>query len=209
MQPLRLAVFASGSGSNFQAIIDRIQSGDLNATIDLLVCDRPQAQATRRAEAAGIPVFSFRPKEYSSREAYETEILELLRQRDIGLIVLAGYMRILTDTLVQPYFGRMINIHPSLLPAFPGIHAVRQAVDYGVKVTGVSVHFVDGGLDTGPVIAQRVVSIAEDDTEETLTEKIQAIEHQLYPQVIGWIADGRVSLHEDGKRTQIRSDVSF
>lgn len=193
--PLRIAVFASGSGSNFQALAEASAAGALGpAEIALLVCDRPEAKVMTRAQALGVETFAFRPKEYASREAYETEIAALLAARGIGLVVLAGYMRILTDVLVSAYEGRMINVHPSLLPAFPGVRAIGQALDYGVKVTGVTVHFVDGGLDSGPIIAQRVIELAPGDTEDTLAQRIHAIEHTLLPQTVRAIAEGRVSL---------------
>lgn len=200
---IRIAVFASGSGSNFQAIVDQIHAGELEADIRWLVCDKPQAKVVERARQANIPVFAFRPKEYDSREQYETEILQRLREENVELIVLAGYMRLLTDVLVKAYEGRMINIHPSLLPAFPGLNAVGQAVQYGVKVTGVTVHFVDGGMDTGQVIAQRAIEIQEDDTEESLAKRIHLIEHKLYSEVIRLIGNGKVVLEEKGRRVQV------
>ncbi|MGG1554404.1 phosphoribosylglycinamide formyltransferase [Paenibacillus ferrarius] len=202
MQPYRIAVFASGSGSNFQAIVDQVQKGKLDVAIKLLVCDRPKAYVVERAKAAGVPVFTFSPKEFESREAYETIILEELRARGIDLIVMAGYMRIITNVLVEPYYGRMINIHPSLLPSFPGVRAIEQAVEYGVKQTGVTVHYVDGGLDSGPIIAQRAVEIHEHETVESLTDRIHAAEHVLLPQVIRWLSEDRVSL--DGRRVTVR-----
>jgi phosphoribosylglycinamide formyltransferase-1 len=202
MQPYRIAVMASGSGSNFQAIVDQVQKGKLDVSIELLVCDRPQAFVIERAKEAKVPVFAFNPKEYESREAYETLILKELQDRQVDLVVMAGYMRIITNVLVEPYFGRMINIHPSLLPSFPGVRAVEQAVEYGVKQTGVTVHFVDGGLDSGPIIAQRAVEIHEHETADSLTERIHAAEHVLLPQVVRWLREGRVSL--DGRRVSVR-----
>ncbi|ULL13686.1 phosphoribosylglycinamide formyltransferase [Paenibacillus sp. H1-7] len=193
-KPLRIAIFASGSGSNFQAIADAVQGGKLDASIELLVCDRPQAPVVQRAQEAGVAVHTFRPKEYPSREAYEQEILELLRGKQVDLVVLAGYMRILTDVLVGAYWGRMINIHPSLLPSFPGLHAVRQALVHGVKVTGITVHVVDGGLDSGPILAQRALDIVPGDTEQSLSERIHPMEHELLPHVISQIASGQIDL---------------
>jgi len=193
--PFRLAVFASGSGSNFQAIVDAVREGRLDARIELLVCDRPKAPVVERAAKAGVSSFVFRPKDYLSREAYEAEIVRRLREHRVDLVVLAGYMRLVTPVLLEPYEGRIVNIHPSLLPAFPGLDAIGQALAHGVKVTGVTVHFVDGGMDTGPIIAQRAVEVADDDTPETLAAKIHAVEHELYPQVVGWIRDGRVRVN--------------
>ncbi|CAG7645856.1 phosphoribosylglycinamide formyltransferase [Paenibacillus allorhizosphaerae] len=195
-KPLRIAVFASGSGTNFQAIANAVQEGRLDARIELLVCDRPQAEVVERALNAGIPVHAFKPKDYPSREAYEQEILSMLQEKGVELVVLAGYMRIITSVLVDAYWGRMINIHPSLLPSFPGLHAVRQALEHGVKVTGVTVHLVDGGLDSGPILAQRTVDIEPEDTEQSLSEKIHPIEHVLYPQVIQAIAEGAIDLKQ-------------
>lgn len=194
---MRIAVFASGNGSNFQAIVDAVQSGELPVEIALLVCDKPQAKVVARAEAAGVPTYTFRPKDYPSRQAYEQEIKRRLVAERIDLVVLAGYMRLITETLVKPYYGKMINIHPSLLPAFAGLDAIGQAFAHGVKVTGVSVHFVDGGMDTGPIIAQEALPIWEDDTIASLTARIQNIEHRLYPQVIRLIGEGRVILQGD------------
>lgn len=192
---LRIAVFASGSGSNFQALAEAVRDGGMPAEIALLVCDKPAAPVVRRAETLGVPTFLFDPKTYASREAYEEEIVGRLIEEGVELIVLAGYMRIITDVLVKPYYGRMINVHPSLLPAFPGMRAVRQALEYGVKLTGATVHFVDGGLDSGPILAQQAVEIRDGDTEETLTERVHAAEHELLPRAVRWIAEGRVALN--------------
>ncbi|RCW51887.1 phosphoribosylglycinamide formyltransferase [Paenibacillus prosopidis] len=202
MGALRIAVFASGQGTNFQAIADAVQEGKLDVTIELLVCDKPAAPVVERARKAGVDTFLFTPKEYPSREAYETEIIVELERRGIELIVLAGYMRIITSVLVEPYYGRMINIHPALLPAFPGVNGIGQALSYGVKLTGVTVHYVDGGMDSGPIIAQRAVEVLDDDTQSSLTERIQAAEQALLPEVIQHIAQGRVSL--DGRHVTVR-----
>ena len=195
MAGLRIAVFASGQGTNFQALADAAQQDRLEgASLELLVCDKPEAPVVERARQAGVDTFLFRPKEYASREAYEREILAELERRDIGLVVLAGYMRILTPVMVDAFAGRMINIHPALLPAFPGVGGIKQALDYGVKVTGVTVHFVDGGMDTGPIIAQRTVEVLDGDTEATLALRIHAVEQEVFPWVVQRIASGAVSL---------------
>ncbi|TCM95817.1 phosphoribosylglycinamide formyltransferase-1 [Paenibacillus sp. BK033] len=196
MGTLRIAVFASGQGTNFQALADAVRQGGLDATIELLVCDKPAAPVVERARKAGIDTFVFVPKEYPSRQAYETEILAELQRRGIELVVLAGYMRIITSVLVEPYYGRMINIHPALLPAFPGVNGIGQALEYGVKVTGVTVHYVDGGMDSGPIIAQSAVEVQDGDTVDTLGQRIHEAEQQLLPQVVQWIAEGRVALEE-------------
>lgn len=194
VRPLRVAVFASGSGSNFQRLAEAARDGEIPAAIELLVCDRPSAPVVGRAAAFGIETFAFRPKDYPGKEAYERDILRRLEDKGIELVVLAGYMRLVTPVLIEPYYGRLINIHPALLPAFPGLNAVRQALDYGVKVTGVTVHFVDAGMDTGPIIAQRAVAVEPGDTEETLGARIHRTEHELLPEVVRWIAEGRVRL---------------
>ncbi|GMK42629.1 phosphoribosylglycinamide formyltransferase [Paenibacillus sp. CCS19] len=201
MSKLRVAVFASGQGTNFQALVDAVRDQKLDVTIELLVCDRPSAAVIERARLAGVETFVFKPKDYPSREAYESEIVAELERRGVELIVLAGYMRIVTSVLVEPFYGRMINIHPSLLPAFPGVNGIGQAYEYGVKLTGVTVHYVDGGLDSGPIIAQRTVEVCQDDTESSLGERIHAVEQALLPWVVAQIAAGRVAL--DGRRVTI------
>lgn len=180
----RIAVFASGNGSNFQAIVERINTGEIKAEIGLVVCDKPQAGVLTRAKDAQIPVFSFNPKDYDTKAQFEAVILAELQKREIDLVILAGYMRLIGQTLLAAYGGKIVNIHPSLLPSFPGIDAVGQALSAGVKVTGVTVHYVDAGMDTGPIIAQKAIEIAEDDTKETLAEKVHQVEHVLYPEVI-------------------------
>lgn len=201
-RPLRIAVFASGSGSNFQALAEAVRGGEIDATIDLVVCDKPSAYVLERAKTFDIETFLFRPKEYASREAYEEQIVAKLREKGIDLVVMAGYMRLVTNVLVEPFYGRMINIHPALLPAFPGMDGIGQALAYGAKVTGATVHFVDGGTDTGPIIAQQAVAIYDDDTKETLSARIQQAEHALLPAVVKWISERRVSL--DGRKVTVR-----
>ncbi|OIJ18645.1 phosphoribosylglycinamide formyltransferase [Anaerobacillus alkalidiazotrophicus] len=180
----KIAVFASGSGTNFQAIIDATLSGHLKAEIALLVCDKPNALAIERAEKNNIEVFQFIPKNYENKEAFENEILNKLQALNVEWIALAGYMRLIGQTLLKAYEGRMINIHPSLLPSFPGKDAIGQAYDAKVKVTGVTIHFVDEGMDTGPIIAQAPVFIEENDSIEEVRSKIQTVEHKLYPEVL-------------------------
>lgn len=198
----RIAVFASGKGSNFSALIQAQREGLLGeGRIELLVSDKPEAPVAQRAEEAGIPALLLRPKDFASRELYEAEIVAELQRREIGLIVLAGYMRLISPVLLTPYAGRMVNIHPSLLPAFAGKDAIGQALDYGVKLTGVTVHFVDGGMDTGPVIAQRCVVLQDHDTADSLAERIHKVEHELYPEVVRALASGKVELN--GRKTII------
>jgi phosphoribosylglycinamide formyltransferase-1 len=179
-----IAVFASGSGSNFQAIIDAVKAGRLDAKVTLLVCDKKDAFATRRAESAGIPSFVFQAKQYSSKDDYEKEIIQELKKQNVDFVVLAGYMRLIGHLLLKEYEGRIVNIHPSLLPSFSGKDAIGQAINAGVKVSGVTIHFVDEGMDTGPIIAQEPVLIETGETKESLQEKIHVIEHQLYPSVL-------------------------
>ncbi len=180
----KLAVFASGSGSNFEAIAAAIEKGDLEAEIALVVCDRPGAKVEKRAERYGIPVLSFYPKSYDSKADFEAFILQQLNDAGVQWIFLAGYMRLIGPTLLRAFERKIVNIHPSLLPAFPGKDAIGQAFEAGVKLTGVTVHFVDEGMDTGQIIDQDSVRIDVEDTKEDLGKKIQEIEHLLYPAVI-------------------------
>jgi phosphoribosylglycinamide formyltransferase-1 len=196
-----IAVFASGQGTNFQAIADAVAAGELDVELKLLVCDKPGAPVIGRAERAGVETFVFRPKDYASKADYEREILGMLRERGVELIVLAGYMRLVSPVLTEAYRDRIINVHPSLLPAFPGKDAVGQALRYGVKLTGVTIHFVDDGLDSGPVIAQEGVPVLDDDTPDTLLERIHRTERRLLLQAIGWLAAGRVRL--DGRKVTV------
>lgn len=187
---VKLAVFASGNGSNFQAIVDAIKNGRLNASCELLISDRPDAKALERAKKANIPAFVFQMKEYAEKTAFEQAILAKLKEHEIDFIALAGYMRLIGPTLLEAYEQKIVNIHPSLLPSFPGLDAIGQAFRAGVKVTGVTIHYVDSGMDTGPIIAQKAVEIADDETEETLREKIHAVEHALYPQTLAKLIGG-------------------
>jgi phosphoribosylglycinamide formyltransferase-1 len=180
----KIAVFASGNGTNLQAIIDAVRRGELAASIELVVCDRLGAYCLTRAREAGIPYFMFYPRKYPSKAAYEELILQQLMEAGVEYIVLAGYMRIIGLTLLNAYPQRIINIHPSLLPSFPGRDAIGQALDAGVPLTGVTIHYVDEGIDTGPTIAQRPVFIDPGESRESLEQKIHAVEHELYPQVL-------------------------
>ena len=179
----RIAVFASGSGSNFDAIEKACSTGKLNAEVVLMVTNKPEAYVVERAEQAGIPVASFQPNSFDTRDAYEEAILRALHEVDAQWLILAGYMRLVGDTLLAAYPSRIVNIHPSLLPSFPGKDAVEQAVEHGVKVTGVTVHLVDEGMDTGPILAQRAVDVVDGDVEKT-AEAIHAIEHDLYKETL-------------------------
>ncbi|QOY37834.1 phosphoribosylglycinamide formyltransferase [Anaerobacillus isosaccharinicus] len=180
----KLAVFASGSGTNFQAILDAIEKGKLNAEVALLVCDKPNAFAIERAKKHNIEVFQFIPKNFENKQAFEKVILQQLQDLNVEWIFLAGYMRLIGETLLEAYEGRIVNIHPSLLPSFPGKDAIEQAYEAKVKVSGVTIHFVDAGMDTGPIIAQAPIYIEASDTLEDVRTKIQEVEHRLYPEVI-------------------------
>jgi len=180
----KIAVFASGFGSNFEAIIESVNGGELNAEVALLVSDKPDCFAVERANNHQIETFTFNPKEYSSKEEYETEIAAILIEKKVDLIVLAGYMKLVGKVLLDKFAGKIINIHPALLPAFPGAHAIEDAYRYGVKVFGVTVHFVDDGVDTGKIIAQDCFKIEGHETMEEVETKIHHIEHRFYPDVI-------------------------
>ncbi|WP_110926345.1 phosphoribosylglycinamide formyltransferase [Bacillus massiliglaciei] len=180
----RIAVFASGNGSNFQAICDAAKEGRLDAEPVLVVCDKAGAFVLERAAAEGVDAFTFSAKDYPDKASYEQEILRRLNEYRVDFIILAGYMRLIGPTLIQPYAERIVNIHPSLLPAFPGKDAVGQSLQAGVKVTGLTIHYVDEGMDTGPILAQQAVPVLDGDTRDSLQERIQKKEHELYPEVL-------------------------
>lgn len=198
---LPLGVLASGRGSNLQAILDAIAQGRLSATVVLVAGDREEAQAVERARAAGIPTTVVSPKAFSTRDAYDAEIARILREAGAEVVVLAGYMRIVTNGLLHAFPQRVINIHPSLLPAFPGLHAQRQAFAHGVKVSGCTAHFVDETVDSGAIILQAAVPVLEDDTETSLAERILAEEHRILPQALQLYAEGRLTIQ--GRRVLI------
>ena len=185
----KIAVFASGSGSNFAAIEEACRNGELNAEIVLMVTNKPEAYAVERAERAGIKVATFPAKAYTTREDYEEAILKALQEVEAEWLILAGYMRLVGHTLLGAYPARIVNIHPSLLPAFPGKDAVDQAIAHGVKVTGVTVHLVDEGMDTGPILAQHAVDVVDGDVEKT-AEAIHRIEHFLYKDTLNVLFNG-------------------
>lgn len=183
MPRTKIAVFASGSGSNFQAIHEAIEIGELKALIAVVVTDKPDAFVVRRAERSGIPVLALNPKDFHSKEQYESVILDELNSREVEWIVLAGYMRLIGQVLLSHFKGKIVNIHPSLLPAFPGKDAIGQALLHGVKVTGATVHLVDEGMDTGPILSQRAVNVVEGDREQT-ERAIHEVEHVLYKETL-------------------------
>lgn len=181
---MRVAILASGNGSNFEALAHQFQAGLLPGELAFVFSDHHNAYVLERARRLNVRAFSFEVKEFENKAAYEKALLQLLQEQQIDLIVLAGYMRIIGQTLLSHYSNRILNIHPSLLPSFPGLHGIKDAYEYGVKVTGVTVHLVDDGVDTGPIIAQEPVMILPEDSLESLEEKIHQTEHRLYPKVL-------------------------
>ena len=194
--PQPLIVLISGNGSNLQAIIDSCASGEINAEIRAVVSNRPTAPGLERARAAGIPTHIVNHNDFKERRSFEIELEQIIDSYHPALIVLAGFMRILTPAFVNHYLGRLINIHPSLLPNFQGLNTHQRALDSGVKEHGVSVHFVTPELDGGPVIIRATLPILRDDNTDTLTERAQAQEHIIYPQAIKWHTDGRLTLRD-------------
>ncbi len=193
-EPLILGVLASGRGSNFQSIIDSIESGTLNARIAVLITDNPGAYALERAAKHNIEALVIRPGDFPDKDAYYSRIAGELGKRGVELVILAGFMRVVGKALIEKYPNRIMNIHPALLPSFPGLHGQKQAVDYGVKISGCTVHFVDEGVDTGPVILQAAVPVYHDDTEETLSGRILREEHRIFPEAIRLYAEGKISV---------------
>ena len=200
--PLRVAVLASGRGSNLQAILDATRVPGFPARVAVVISDRDTAPALARAAAAGVSTVFVNPKDHPDRVAYDAALLSVLDAHRIGLVCLAGFMRLLGPALVRSYAGRMLNIHPSLLPAFPGLGAQRQALDHGVKVSGATVHLVDEGLDSGPIVLQACVPVAADDTVESLSARILVEEHRLYPEAIRLFAEGRLVI--SGRRVAVK-----
>ena len=206
MQPtVKAAVLASGSGSNLQAILDQLH-GDASVPLEvvLVLTDVPSAYALTRAADAGVPTRVVRPRDHATREDFDAAVADALEEYATDLVILAGFMRVFRPRFVRRYAGRIVNIHPALLPSFPGAHGIRDAFEYGVKVTGVTVHFVDEGVDTGPVIAQKAVVVDQDETLESLETKIHAVEHALYPETIRAVAEGRVRVVGRDVRVQDR-----
>jgi phosphoribosylglycinamide formyltransferase 1 len=203
--PLRVAVLASGRGSNLQAVIDAIEAGQVRARIVAVISNKKDAPALERARKHGIPDLFIDPKPFAgrpdSREAYDQLLLETLRNLDVELVLLAGYMKIVTSVLVKAYENRMMNIHPSLLPSFPGLDVQKKAIDWGCKLAGCTVHFVTEGVDEGPIILQAAVPILDHDTPETLAARILVQEHKIYPRAVQLFAEGR--LRVDGRRVLI------
>lgn len=203
--PLRIAVLASGRGSNLQALIDAIEAGKVQATIVAVISNKKDAVALERARKHRLPDLFVDPKPFAgrpdSREAYDRALLEVLEKHDVELVLLAGYMKIVTGVLVNAYANRMMNIHPSLLPSFPGLDVQKKAIDWGCKLAGCTVHFVTEGVDEGPIILQAAVPILDHDTSETLAARILVQEHKIFPRAVELFAEGR--LRVEGRRVVI------
>lgn len=198
----KLCVLASGRGSNFASIVEKSEAGEVPAVVDVLVSDNPEAGALETAKKHGIETAVFRKEDYPTNKAHNQAIVDFLAPRKIDLVVLAGYMRIVKAPLLEAYPNRIINIHPALLPSFPGLDGQKQALEYGVRYSGCTVHFVDPGVDTGPIILQKVVPVEQDDTVETLAARILKEEHKLLPRAITLIVQGKVDV--EGRRVRIQ-----
>jgi len=191
---LKIGVLVSGSGTNLQSILDACARGELPARVVCVISNKTDAYALERAKGAGIPALHLDHRAHAGREAYDDALVATLREFGVELVVMAGFMRIITPVLLEAFPMSVMNIHPALLPAFPGLHAQRQALEYGAKFAGCTVHFVDAGTDTGPIIMQAAVPILEEDTEETLSARIQKEEHRVYPEAIKLFAQGLLSV---------------
>ncbi|HZK11421.1 MAG TPA: phosphoribosylglycinamide formyltransferase [Atribacterota bacterium] len=199
---INIGVLVSGRGTNLQAIIEAIEEGKIAGEIKVVMSDNPDAYALKRAQQYHIDTRYIHFKEFKNREDYDKEIIKILKEKKIELVVLAGYMRILSPYFIRSYKNKIINIHPALLPSFPGLHAQRQTLEYGAKVSGCTVHFVDEGVDSGPIILQKAVEVSDDDTEESLAEKILKEEHQIYPRAIQLFSESRLMIK--GRRVFIK-----
>ena len=191
---MNIAILCSGSGTNLQAIIDAAKRGVIPAKIAIVVSDNKDAFALERARKAGIETLVLDKREFKTREEFDKKIIGSLKSKDVGLVVLAGFMRLLSAHFIKEYKNKIMNIHPALLPSFKGTHSIKDALEYGVKVTGVTVHFVDEKLDHGPVILQRAVELEEGDTEDTLLERVHKEEHRMYPEAIKLFAEGKLAI---------------
>ncbi len=195
---LNIAALASGRGSNIASMLKAVASGKLDAKFVLILSNNPQAPVLEIAEKHSIPVFARSHKDFANREAFDAELIKAIQNSGADTVVLAGYMRMLTPLFVRAFAGRIVNIHPAILPSFAGAHGGRDALNYGVRFTGATVHFVDEVMDNGPVIIQAVVPVGCEDTEESLMPRIHALEHRIFPQALQWLADGRLRL--EGRR---------
>lgn len=196
-----LVVLASGAGTNLQAILDAIANGEIAAEVRAVISDKPGAYALQRARQAGIAAQALNPRDYATREAFDAALAELIDQHTPRLVVLAGFMRILTPAFVRHYAGRLLNIHPALLPNYRGLHTHRRVLEAGDTAHGASVHFVTEELDGGPIVLQESLPVLPGDTEASLAARVQKLEHEIYPRAIGWFASGRLQL--DGERVML------
>jgi phosphoribosylglycinamide formyltransferase-1 len=199
---MRLGVLASGSGSNLQSILDACEQGRVEARVAAVICNVPGARALERARASNVPAILLPHAGFARREEYDARLVEELRAHDVSLVCLAGFLRIITPVMLRAFPDRILNIHPALLPAFPGMHAVRQALAAGVRVSGCTVHIVDEGTDTGPIVVQAAVPVLDGDTEETLAARILVQEHRAYPRAISLFASGRATVA--GRKVAVR-----
>lgn len=191
---INIGVLVSGSGTNLLAIIEAVNTGKIDGLIRIVISDKYDAFALKRARFYNIKTNSINPEGFDSREGYDKEIVSILKEKEVDLVVLAGYMRILSPYFINAFKDKIMNIHPALLPSFPGLHVQKKAIDYGVKVSGCTVHFVDEGLDSGPIIMQKAVKVKENDTEETLAKRILKQEHKIYPRAIQLFAEERLEI---------------
>jgi phosphoribosylglycinamide formyltransferase-1 len=198
---LKIGVLVSGRGSNLQALIDAVSSKKIKAEISVVISNVPGVAALERAKKNGIKAVVIDGREHSDKSSYEKQIIRTLEENQVGLVCLAGYMKLLSPELVKHFSGRVMNIHPALLPAFPGLHVQRKALEYGVKISGCTVHFVDEGCDTGPIIIQAAVPVLDDDTEETLSARILEQEHRIYPEAVRLFAEGKLKV--EGRSVKI------
>lgn len=196
-----LGVLCSGRGTNLQSILAAVDSGQIPAPVGVVLTDKPDAKALERAEKAGIPHFCVDRKAYADKQAFEEALVEKLRAHGVTLVILAGFMRILSPYFVQEFPGRILNIHPSLLPSFGGAHAHRDVLAYGVKVSGCTIHFVDEGMDSGPIILQTAVPVLDGDDEDTLAARVLEQEHKLYPRAIELFLKGKLKI--EGRKVRI------
>jgi phosphoribosylglycinamide formyltransferase-1 len=204
MAKLRLGVLVSGSGTNLQAILDAVAQRTLDAEVRLVISNQPGARALERAAKAGVPTRVISHREFSDRAVFDRHLVAALHEAEVSLVVLAGFMRVVTSVFLDAFPFRVINIHPALLPAFPGIHGQRQALAYGVKVAGCTVHYIDAGTDSGPIIAQAVVPVLDNDTEDSLAGRILEQEHRVLVAVLRAIAAGEVEVVPGGNGTPVR-----
>ncbi|MFH1683985.1 MAG: phosphoribosylglycinamide formyltransferase [Candidatus Margulisiibacteriota bacterium] len=199
---INVGVLVSGRGSNLQALIDASEKGEIPANVAVVISNKSDAYGLERAKQHNISTAVFEPKKFPDKNTYELELVKVLKEHKVDLVCLAGYLRIVGTVLLEHYQGKIVNIHPALLPSFPGLHVQKAALDHGVKVSGATVHFVDEGCDTGPIIVQAAVPVLENDTEETLSARILEQEHKIYPQAIKLFAEGKLII--EGRKVRIK-----